>query len=351
MAILEASELRDYVFRLFLSAGLKEGDAAIVTDILIDTELDGIGSHGISMVPAHVKKLIFSYSLNASLTMEREGAAYAVLNANNMMGILSAYRAMEITIEKAKSAGIAIVLCNHANTFGAASYYVKMAVKNRLIGTAMCNAPAQMAPLNGMDKLLGTNPIAIGIPGNKEAPFIFDMATSVVAKSKINEAIRKGERKIPTGWAADMDGMATNDPIEAVKGFLLPMAGAKGYGLSMAIDIIAGVLSGAAYSDEVGRFYPVENGCMNVGHAFVVLNPEIIYGEDFFSRIDLYLHKIRSSRGIEQKPVTVPGDINRKAHEDFLKYGVIIDDGVLTEIKSMLNQFEKANERIHNEQI
>lgn len=162
-------------------------------------EPNDVSTHGVSMLPAHIRKIQRSYDINAKLTVEQEGYAFAVLNANNMMGILSAYQAMLIAIDKARESGILLVLCNHANISSAALYYVEMAVKAGTVGIAMYNAPAQMAPLGGKERLLGTNSLAVGIPGKNEEPFIFDMTTSVVAKSKINGAIRRDETEIPYG--------------------------------------------------------------------------------------------------------------------------------------------------------
>ena len=343
MTAINWTELRDFIVRLFAAAGLKESEASIAAEILVDAELNGVSTHGVSMVPAHIRKMQRSYDINAELTVEQESFAFAVLNANNMMGILSAYQAMLIAIDKARKSGISLVLCNHANTFSAASYYVEMAVKAGMVGIAMCNAPAQMAPLGGKEKLLGTNPLAVGIPGKNEEPFIFDMATSVVAKSKINEAIRRGEAEIPYGWATDGDGQPTNDPRVAVKGLILPMAGAKGYGLCMTIDLVAGLLSGAASMDEVGRFFPIENGCMNVGHAFIVIDPTMLHGQEFFEKVDNYLHRIRTSKSAGEMPILVPGDINRMMRQRMMTEGIRVDDKTLAEMKALAEQLDVSD--------
>lgn len=338
MIAINWTELRCFIRRLFVAAGLKESEASIVAEILMDAELNGVSTHGISMVPAHIRKIQKSYDITTGLSVEQEGAAFTVLNANNMMGVLLAYQSMQITIGKARESGISIVLCNHANTFSAASYYVEMAVKEGMIGIATCNAPAQMASLGGTEKLLGTNPLAFGIPGKNEKPFIFDMATSIVAKSKINEAVRRGETKIPYGWATDKDGQPTDDPRTAVEGLILPMAGAKGYGLCMAIDLIAGLLSGAASLNEVGRFFPIENGCMNVGHAFIVINPTMLHGENFYDKVDNYLHRIRVSKSASEDPIYVPGDINHMTRQRLMTEGISLDYKTIDELKNLADE-------------
>ena len=327
--------LKSNVLKLFSAVGLEEEKASIVTDVLVDAEVNGIGTHGVSMVPAHIRKLQKSYNLEGALKQVREGECFTVFDADNMIGMLSAYQAMRLAIDKAKEKGIFFVLCNHANTFSAASYYVNMAVNAGMIGLAFCNAPAQMAPLGGKEKLLGTNPVAIGVPGKTQNPFIFDMATSVVAKSRINDAVHEGKETIPYGWATDENGIPTNDPRKAIKGMVLPMAGAKGYGLSMAIDILSGVLSGSASLDHVGRFYPVENGCMNVGHAFLVINPRIVYGDSFYDEMDKYLARIRESESAGDAHVIAPGDNKQQIREKNIAQDLSLSDKTFEELNSL----------------
>ena len=245
---------------------------------------------------------------------------------------------MEKAIALSRGKGIQMVLCNHANTYSAGAYYVKMAVKMGLIGIAACNAPAQMAPLGGKEKMLGTNPFSIGVLAKNEAPFIFDMATSIVAKSKINEIIRNGGATIPEGWATDSDGNPTTDPLEAVKGMILPMAGAKGYGLCMSIDILAGLMSGAAYLDKVGRFYPLDNGCMNVGHLFISIDPKELYGEDFYDDMDEYLNEIRSSESASSRRIIAPGDDKQEIMRKNMENGLNVSDRLIDELNSLAKE-------------
>ncbi len=335
MPVVNYYSLKSNILRLFQSAGLNAKDSEIVTDVLVESELNGVSTHGVSMVSAHIQKIQKSYNIHGVLKPVKEGDCFTVFDADNMIGMVSAYQAMMFAINKAKEKGIFLVLCNHANTFSAASYYVQMAVNAGLIGLSICNAPSQMAPLGGKEKLLGTNPLAIGVPAKNEDSFIFDMATSVVAKSQINDAVHEGKRSIPLGWATDENGIPTDDPMKAIKGMVLPMAGAKGYGLSVAIDMLAGVLSGAASLDKVGRFYPIENGCMNVGYAFLVMDPTIIWGEDFYDKADRFLNRIRTSQGIGVDNVIAPGDNRQKIRERNLVEGIQLTDRVFEELNAV----------------
>lgn len=336
--LINSVKLQKVITGLFIANGLCEDDANIVTNILLEAELCGITTHGISMVPAHIKKLRSGYKLHGEMKMIKETAAFTLCDANNAVGMLSAWKCMRLAVEKAAEAGIHMVLCRNCNTFSAAYCYVKQAVEKGMIGVVFCNSPAQMAPLGGCEKLLGTNPLAIGIPALEEAPFLLDMATSTVAKSTINQAFQKGDEKIPFGWATDCNGRPTNKTEEAVKGLLLPMAGAKGYGLSMAIDILAGLLSHSSYLDHVGRFYSEDNQCMNVGHAFICIDPMLIYGDGFYEAMDEYLRRIRNSRTVSGERVMVPGDINLKSRNEKEAKGVGLPEELICDLNRLLQE-------------
>ncbi|MBQ9761955.1 MAG: Ldh family oxidoreductase [Oscillospiraceae bacterium] len=332
------TSLEKGVCRLFEAAGMTQADARIVCHCLLEAELAGVSTHGIAMVPAHLKKCKQGYDLSAKLKIIKSTAAFTVCDAHNAIGMLSAWKCVELAVRKAEESGMHLVLCNNANTFSAAYCYAQYAVEHGKIAIVACNSPAQMAPLGGKEKLLGTNPLAIAIPAGQEEPFILDMATSAVAKSRINEALRNGVDKIPFGWATDMDGNPTDDPKEAVKGLILPMAGPKGYGLAMAIDILAGLLAHAACLDGVGRFYSEDNRCMNVGHVFMVIDPAAIYGPGFYEDMDAYLRRIRTSQSVSQAPVLVPGDINANTRRRLLAEGIELTDKVVGELNGLLAQ-------------
>ena len=170
----------------------------------------------------------------------------------------------------------------------------------------MANAPAAMTLTGGKEKLLGTNPFAIGIPSEDKKPIIFDMASSQVSKSKIGSSYLNGN-DIPLGWAYDKDGNPTTDPQKAIEGFLEPLGGYKGIGIAMSIDILAGLLSGASYLDKVGKFYDYSKS-MKVGHLYIAINPKRIYGEDFYNKVNDYKKKLRSSKTWRNEKIHIPGD-------------------------------------------
>lgn len=164
-----------------------------------------------------------------------------------------------------------------------------------------------MAPFGGKQKMLGTNPFSVVIPNPGSDPIIIDMASSIVAKSKFKEYQQLGKR-LPEGWALDSKGSPTTDPSEGIKGFILPMAGFKGYAISLMIDVLAGLLSGAAFLDNVGRFYSSDGKGMNVGFCCVAINPRIVLGDNYSELICEYVRRLRDSERIGEDPIVLPGD-------------------------------------------
>lgn len=335
---IKAERLESLFVKIFEFHGVSKEDSEIASRCLVMAEMAGISTHGIEMLPEHIKKCDHGYNTKAELKIIKESYAFTVCSAENAIGMASAWKCIKLAVDKSEISGIHTVFCNNANTFSAAYCYVKYAVEHGKIAIVTCNAPAQMAPVGGCEKLLGTNPLAIGVPANMERPFILDMATSAVAKSKINQALHEGIDKIPFGWAVDRNGNPTDNPQTAVEGLILPMAGAKGYGLAMAIDVISGFLPRAKYLDGVGRFYNTNNKCMNVGQTFTVIDPIHIYGKEFFNDMDLYLKRVRNSKKVKNHNIFVPGDLNAISYERNLQEGIEVSESLLEKLNALLGE-------------
>ena len=164
-----------------------------------------------------------------------------------------------------------------------------------------------MAPIGGKEKMLGTNPFAAVVPVPNGDPIMVDMATSVVAKSKFKEYKERGER-LPEGWALDENGQPTTDPDAGMRGLVLPMAGFKGYGIAMLIDILAGAVSGAAYLNKVGRFYSEDGAGMNIGFYLTVIDPHAVLGEEYDAMMRDYVATVRGSDPADGQTICLPGD-------------------------------------------
>ena len=238
-----------------------------------------------------------------------------------------------MAVERAKKSGIYTVFAYNCNTCSAAFVYTLQAAKEGLMGLLMSNTPAAMAPYGGNTRLFGTNPLSYAIPAKNEKPIVFDMATSVVAKSTIVSYRDRGE-EIPEGWAYDKDGKPTTDPQTALEGLMVPIGGTKGYGLSMIIDIFAGVLSGAGFLNHIFNFFNNDNKCMNVGQLFVAIDPKIIYGVDFYDRMDDYIKIIKNSDCSGK--VRIPGERKLSLIDACINDGIIVDNNLFQKLQNLI---------------
>lgn len=304
---------KEKIVKRFIAVHVPREQAEIVADCMVTADLYGVMTHGTAVLNGHLKRIEQgSYNLNPQFKIIRETAAFAVIDGANAIGPVSAHYCMEYAMNKCEELGIFTVFSNNNNTFGPAFYYPLLAARNGLIGIIASNSPAQMTPIGGKEKLLGTNPFAIVIPTGDE-PLIIDMATSIVAKSRFKEYKEKG-MALPEGWALDIEGKPTVDPEEGLRGFVQPMAGFKGIGLSMIIDILS-ALSGSAFLDGVGRFYSDSPEGMNVGFYISAINPRKVYGENYYEMIGEYVERMRNSASFAGEKIVLPGD-NRISHKN-----------------------------------
>lgn len=301
-------EKKQKIISKLVDCGVQLNQAKIVADVMVTADVYGVTTHGANVLPSYIEKIRHGgINLQPVITVVKEGVSFAVVDADNSFGFVSADWCMDLAVEKAKNCGIFHVFSFNNNTVGPAFYYPLKAAKQGMIGILFSNSPAQMAPVGGKQKMLGTNPFAAVIPIPGQDPIIIDMATSAVAKSKFREYKLAG-KELPDGWALNKDGNPTNNPDEGIQGLVVPMAGFKGYGLAMLIDICAGVLSGAAFLDDVGRFYTEDNTAMNIGFCCAAFNPQLILGDNYEPTIQNYVKKLRQSEKIGENEIVLPGD-------------------------------------------
>lgn len=288
--------------------GVASWQAEIIADCFATADLYGVTSHGTAILPSHIERVKRGgYNLSPDFKVIRETSAFAVIDGDNAFGPVSAKFCMDYGIEKCKKSGVFTVFSKNNNTFGPAFYYSLKAAEQGCIAFICSNSPAQMAPMGGREKMLGTNPFAMVIPVPGDDPIIVDMATSIVAKSKFKQYKSEG-KELPVGWALDENGKPTTDPDEGMKGLVLPMAGFKGYAIAMLIDIVSGVLSGSAYLNGVGRFYSEDKSSMNVGFYLNIIDPQVVCGDGYADMIKDFVRRIRESKPAENMKICLPGD-------------------------------------------
>ena len=328
--------LRTESVKVLCKWGMTEDDAHVVVDSMLQADINGVGTHGIRMVYSYIHKFEKGDFSIGSAIVVKDSPAFTVLDANNAVGAVSAKKAIDICSEKAAQYGMHTVFARNCNTFGPGFYYAEELAKKGLIGFVCCNAPAAMPAFNGLEPMLGTNPLAFACPSKTKGTIVLDMATSIVAKSRFSVAMANGE-KLQEGWAVDKDGHPTTDPVEAIKGFVLPMAGFKGYGIAMAIDILSGFLSGAAYLNKVNKFYSQNGGGMNVGQMFIAIDPKQVYDGDFEADMDEYINILRSSKVMEGRTIAIPGDDRIAKKETSLTKGIELSQDTVEKLESLFN--------------
>ncbi|MFQ6121510.1 MAG: Ldh family oxidoreductase [Dehalococcoidales bacterium] len=335
MKVVTATELKEKAVRILTAAGVTENDATLVADHLVEANLRGRDSHGIMRLLG-IMKGIEKNTINprTEVSVIRETPAMALLDAKHSIGQIVAMKAMALAIEKAHNVGVGIVSLRNASHIGFLGYYTEQAAKRGTIGIAFTNTEPAMSPPGGAEPILGTNPICIGIPAKGE-PIIVDLATSVVARGKILEFSRKGQ-KIPKGWAIDKDGADTEDPAAALEGSLLPIAGPKGYCLAFAIDVLTGALAGASVGADVKGTVHTEDICTK-GDLFIAIDPQMFAGsEEFLKRVERLAEQIRSSKkapGVSQ--IYLPGDPELMTRSKRTREGISLDDKLWQQLSAL----------------
>ncbi len=313
MKPVKISELREFVLQVLQKCGVSSEDANTTADVLITTDTWGVFTHGTKALYAYTRRLR-EKGLNPAgrPRIDREGPAWAVVDGDSSLGMVTGVFAMKVAMAKAATSGIAMVAVHNSCHFGAAGYYAKLASAQGQIGMVMSNDVPSVAAPGSFGPVLGSNPFAFAARSGHEGGMVLDMATSEVAGGKVAAAAAEG-KSVPSTWLVDEQGHPTTDPNLFLKqqASLAPMAGFKGYGIALMIEILSGALSGSSMRRDVGiwmlepRSKPTDHG-----HAFIVIDPRVFLGEDVFpERMDGLLRGIRRVPIQGADHVKIPGDI------------------------------------------
>jgi LDH2 family malate/lactate/ureidoglycolate dehydrogenase len=252
---LSVEQAARFMAGLFERAGLSPTASVEMGHAMVDADVAGLPSHGLSQAEMYIGRLMLgSISPADEIVIVESREATAVCDAHGMFGHLAGDQAMQIAIDRSKVFGVGVVTVRNSFHFGPAGRYAQQASEHGCIGVAMCNTKPMMPAPGGVEKLVGNNPLSIGLPAADGPDFLLDMALSEAALGKIRVAEKEG-RAIPSTWAVDRDGMPTTDPKAAIEGLLLPSGGAKGFGLSLAINLMCSLLSQGPGGDDVAPLY------------------------------------------------------------------------------------------------
>ncbi len=328
-----ADTLRSWTQQIFQKVGVPTEDAALLTDSLIEANLRGVDTHGITrMLCVYVKRIqVGVMKPQTTITVARENASTALLHCHNGIGQVGAARAMRFTIEKAAKTGVAFAAVTHSNHYGAAAYWAMMALPHGMIGFSTTNAPAVVAPTGGRRPMLGTNPFAVAIPAGTEQPMVLDLATTVVARGRIL-LHAKQNKLLEAGWAFDERGLPTLDPHAAVKGLLAPIGGYKGYGIALAIDLLCGVMTGSNYGVHFPGFLADNmREPTDVGSLFAAVNVESFMDlAEFTAHVDAALREVKSAERAEGvNRIYIPGEIEFETKAERLAHGIPVPEPVV----------------------
>ncbi len=315
----------EFIASAFSAVGMPAEDARRVADLMTEADLQGSDGHGMIRLPPYIKRIkAGGINLRPDIRIAEERAATALLDGDNAMGHLVMSRAAEIAAQKARVAGIGWVGARFSNHAGPASLYARMALPHDMIGLYFAVGNANHLPAwGGLEMLLSTNPIAVAVPTLNEPPVVLDMATTVAAYGKVKAKAQRGEM-MPEGWMIDRLGKPLLDPKRAEEGFLLPIGGYKGYGLSLIVGLLAGTLNGAAMGRDVIDFNHDAESVTNTGQAIAMIDIAA-FGDakEFKARVDTLVRDLRDSERMpDVERIWLPGEQSHARRSAYALEGI-----------------------------
>ena len=335
------AELLRFTQEVFVAAGVPAEHAATVAENLVQGEVHGMGSHGVSRLLEVYAERFEGGGVNPNPQIEvvQRDRGCALIDGDNGPGAVVGRAAMELAIELAREYGSGWVGVRNSNHYGAAFLFARMAMAHDMIGFCTTNTVPQMAPLGGRDRLLGTNPLCVAVPGGERGPIILDMATTQTARGKVQVAALEN-KPIPLGWGVDKDDQPTTDPNQVAR--LLPLGGAKGYGLAVVLEILSAVLSGAMVGNQVGLMFNAPNTSQSLGH-FVGAMDLSAFGDvsAFYQRMDDLIAYLKASdRESHVQEILVPGEPEARAAEANRRQGIPFSEDILRVMRRVAERYD-----------
>ena len=351
-----ADDLHRFCCLILEKVGAPTDEARQTADVLLYADIRGIDSHGIAHLSRYARALASgAYSAQRAIAVVRETPSTALIDGGGGLGLPCGVRAMNIAIEKAQQVGSSCVAVRNSHHFGAAGYYAHMALEHDMIGSALTNAGPIVLPTFGLQPQVGTNPIAIAIPADKESPFVLDMATSVKAAGKLEILMREG-KMAPTGWLMSSGGDPAQDPEEVLRGRrseglggLLPLGGAgeetsgyKGFGLALAVEMLGPLLAG----DRPSPFMEIGGGGPEptIAHFFAAIRIDAFRPVTEFKRdVDRVLRHIKASPAVPGRDrVYVAGEKEFETLQKRSESGIPLHPKVVEDLQRLGQDFGSA---------
>ena len=347
-------QLFSFSKNIFLKIGCSETNATTAATVLLSADLRGVDSHGIARLSGYIRLWeVDRINANPNVLIVHETPSTATVDGDKGLGLIVAPAAMQIAIAKAKNVGTGWVSVKNSNHFGIAGIHAMMALEHDMIGIAMTNASPLVAPTYAIERLLGTNPIAVAIPAGKNAPFVADFATTTAANGKL-EILQRKNSATPDGWVQTKTGAPSNNAAEVKNGgALLPLGGDKehgshkGYMLGSIVDIFSGILSGANYGPWVPPFpayvpMPQNMPGDGIGHFFGAMRIDAFRpAADFKTHMDNWITRFSAAQTAPgQDKVIIPGEPEAAIEAERRSNGIPVIDAVTNDLKELAAKFD-----------
>jgi LDH2 family malate/lactate/ureidoglycolate dehydrogenase len=333
---IEAEELRDWLRKVFAAHRMPLHDAEVAANALVKASLRGVDSHGVARTPMYCERMRRKVANpTPEIKVTRVSPAVSLVDGDNGIGLVVGHRAMAEAISIAQEYGIGLAGVKRSGHYGMGALYVLQAIESGCVGLAFTNASPALPVWGGRAKFLGTSPFAAGAPTGAGSPFVLDMACSIVARGKLKFAAQRGEA-IPEGLALDRQGRPTTDGAAAFEGVVLPMGGVKGAGLSLLMEVLSGVFTGAAFGGEVRNPFTGLDGPQGTGHFFMALRA------DLFMPMETFEKRMRTLAGrVKKQPlaqgfdeILMPGEPESRTERERLVSGIPLTRDVLESLQS-----------------
>lgn len=340
---------------VFSKLDVPKDQAKICADVLIASDLSGIESHGIGRLKMYYDRIKAGIQFSTTkIDVINDFAATAVWDGNHGMGKVISYRAMQEAIDKAKKFGIGCVTVRNSSHYGIAGFYPKMATKQNMVGMSFTNARPSIAPLNGIQPMLGTNPIAFGAPSDMEFPFLFDAATSISQRGKI-EVLGRKKKPTPEFWAIDDQGNPFTETQQLLKELVEQTAslvalggtdemsgGHKGYGLATIVEILSSALQAGSFMHALSGFEGEKRVPYKLGHFFMAINPEAFGDVAEFKKTvgDIMRNLQNSTKKTGCERIYVAGEKEFLKEKEILKNGIPINEALDKNIHIMIDELK-----------
>ncbi|MCK0209718.1 Ldh family oxidoreductase [Starkeya koreensis] len=341
-----APVLVDFIVRALVAVGLPPEDAATVAKLMVEADLTGADAHGIFRLPQYIARIkAGGTNVRPSIKVNRSAASTALVDGDNAMGHLVMSRAAETAIEIARENGIGWVGAHHSNHAGPAAIYAAMPIPHGMIGIYSAVASANhMAIWGSKEMLLGTNPLAIGVPGGASGPLILDMATTVVSYGTVKKHVLL-DKPMPEGWMVNRDtGAPITDPAESKQGILLPVGGYKGSGLALMLSLLAGTLNGAAIGKDVIDFNADNASVTNTGHFILALDISRFVPLELFQReVERHVADLKDGETLPGfGTIRLPGEQRAERRRRRAEEGIPLPDELLAKLDDLARQLAIA---------